>query len=384
MQEVEHHRHRLQSALSEEMSCDKTVKMEVINNAIVMPLTYYTKNINSHVATFNGGVYYENSNNCKLSLHLKNGAMNVPEKVENIYAEQFVAGEHIFGGLLKNEHFGHFFAESLARLWAVGILHQNISSIVYYLRDSNIKIPNFIYDTLKLIRPDLTISIVDKPTKYERLFVPEQIVHSKIGFLRGSNEVKAIFKHLNVIDNTKPEKIYVSRTKLKSNEGGIICENVLEKNLENDGYTIFHPQEHTVEEQISFYASAKKLIFAEGSAFHAYVTVSNPEQKIYLIRRRPMSIVFDWQLYSFTKIILDCPAFISYLYIPQNDKLSLLRAQAEINFNLLRQSLINQGFITGDNWRSPSEIEKNHYLNMLEKSFDKSLKKHSYETFINY
>lgn len=62
-------------------------------------------------------------------------------------------------------------------------------------------------------------------------------------------------------------RVFVSRSRLRPG-GMVLGEGYLESLLEQDGWHIFHPQLHGLEEQMRTYASAQVLLFTEGSAVH--------------------------------------------------------------------------------------------------------------------
>ncbi|MBK8815447.1 MAG: DUF563 domain-containing protein [Methylococcaceae bacterium] len=62
-------------------------------------------------------------------------------------------------------------------------------------------------------------------------------------------------------------KIWLSRSKL-TDSGGFLEEPQIEEKLQSLGWIIFHPQEHTVSEQLAILASAHRVAGIEGSAFH--------------------------------------------------------------------------------------------------------------------
>ena len=66
----------------------------------------------------------------------------------------------------------------------------------------------------------------------------------------------------------KRQKIYISRTKLKKSQRQLPEEQQLIEHLSRKGWIIFHPQEHTIEEQLKAYQQARDLCCLEGSALH--------------------------------------------------------------------------------------------------------------------
>lgn len=373
--EIAVHSNRLAKANSDMTGVSPTA--EVIENAIVAPLTIFSTK--SHPPTFDGGVYYSNGTLCKRSLHIKNGALNIPMPCP--LPIETIEGTHIFGGLLKNEHFGHFVAESLSRLWLLMLTNQSISSIIFYVRDKNLPIPAFVQNLFNCIHPKVSIKIVREPTSIERLIVPDQIAHPVIGFIAGHSLMKSLFAEMKTRDERRPKLVYISRTKLNGNEGGILAEKTLENNLKEEGFSIIHPQEFSIKEQLSIYASAEKLIFAEGSAIHLYALVAKENQVTFIVRRRPMGIVFDWQLQSFGMPPPKGTNNISNFYIPEKDGSALNRAQAKIDFYRLKDELVSGGFISGNKWKHPTDADIIAELENIKSNLRQPLICHDYFMF---
>lgn len=319
-------------------------RIEVLEQAIVAPLTHYDRASSPQI--FDGGAYYRDGTPCALSLHTKNMARNVP--LSAVQPSAFMPGTHLYGGLLKNEHFGHFVAESLARLWATQITSP--ASVIFYPRDRDLKVPDFVQETLDCISPKLSMHIVREPTQVERLIVPEQICHPGIGFASGHPLLKQAFSGMAAIDQNLPRRMYVSRSRLSGNEGGFLGEPYVEQRLKDEGYVIFHPQTATIRDQLAAYVAADQLIFAEGSALHLYALVGRPQQRVFIIRRRPMGVVFDWQLASFGARPLSGSSHILGFFIPEHDGADLLRAQAKLDMASLAAELGEEGFISNSDW----------------------------------
>ena len=162
--------------------------------------------------------------------------------------------------------------------------------------------------------------------------------------------IEARFSGVATIDRNRPRKIYVSRSLLSGNEGGFLGESYVEERLKDEGYVILHPQTLPIRHQFAAYAAADHLIFAEGSALHLYALIARPEQKVFIIRRRPMGIVFDWQLASFGARLPVGSSHIRGFHIAERDGIDLLRAQAQLDMTSLAAELHEEGFISKADW----------------------------------
>lgn len=349
------HERRVRLFLSQYQGIKASI--EFLNGGCVAPLTYFGRGGQGVVAEFDGGVYYADASICERGSHLKNGAINKPRALVGMDGFALREGCFVFGGLLKNEHWGHFFAESLSRLWAVDQLPDKYKYLVFYVRDKALPVPRYVYEVLSVVAPRMEVVLVDSPTRFEVLAVPDQIAHPTIGFVAGHELVRENFRRFSAVEAARDELIYVSRSRLGNNEGELVGEEFLERELEKQGYKVIHPQEMSLRDQISAYVGARKIIFAEGSPFHLYALVCSAAQDVFIVRRRRLSVVFDWQVASFGGPVVKGLPCIDEFYIPKIDGGSLLRAKAVLNFNALGDQLAFFGFIDSSVWVSPSRAE---------------------------
>jgi len=146
--------------------------------------------------------------------------------------------------------------------------------------------------------PDIPVHIVKPAARFENLVVPGQGLG--LGTIStGTPELRHSFNSrlCAAVEPSGPAKLYVSRSKLSPQSSGILGETTLETQLSNDGYTIFHPQDHSLRSQIAHYRGAEKIIIADGSAGHLVALVCRPDQKIaYIVRRS------DWSEGPITQI----------------------------------------------------------------------------------
>lgn len=268
----------------------------------------------------------------------------------------------IFLGLLKNEHWGHFLAESISRLWAISKI-KDFDQVVFYLRGGGRKVPAFIEEAFQWMMPDKRVILIDEPTRFEMLAVPDQAIHPQIGFVAGHELVRDFFSSLPKARSCL-KNVYISRSRLKSNEGQIVGEVYIERELSRQGFHIIHPQELSLSEQVAIYASAEKLIFADGSPLHLYALVCSAEQQVFVIHRRMPGIVFDWQVSSFGGPALEGDPCIKHVYAPKGRVNKMLNAKAVIDFCDLGHQLSARGFIDYAAWRNPSEEELRAALNV--------------------
>lgn len=322
----------------------------------VAPLTQLEVARPEQPGRFDGGVYDRNGRVCEAGLQIKSAYQNEPAPCPAGAPVQAIAGRHIFGGMLQNEHFGHFMAESLTRLWATRPL-SGFDSVVFYLRNPQQPIAGFAQEMLTLLVPEVHLTVVSALTAFDLLAVPTQIGARYGGFIYGHPAIREVVDGLPTADPSGPKKVYVSRSRLNAREGGLLLESVIEESLQAEGYAIAHPQEMSIRDQITLYRAADRIIFADGSALHLYALVARPDQQAFVIWRRKKNAGFDWQIQSFGgKPTAGIPC-IRTLWVPEPDPTATVQAQAALDFTALRDQLTSSGFISGQTWKVPAPIE---------------------------
>lgn len=136
------------------------------------------------------------------------------------------------------------------------------------------------------------LKIINRDTIVERLNLAAQGTHL------GGNPIPAYLAECQaftnkVLDSTfdetpEADRVYVSRSRLARISGNFLGEAFVEEWLEKAGFYIFHPQDHSILQQMQVYRKAKVLLFAEGSACHG-VELFGPEMlgHVRLLSRRP-------------------------------------------------------------------------------------------------
>lgn len=209
-----------------------------------------------------------------------------PEKPEGVVEK--LEGRWLWGGVLW-VHFGHFLVESTGRLWGLDAMASPPDGIVFISKRParGDQTEGFQRAFFELCGIDLPIKVLTAPTEVEKLVVPGQ------GFglgdiVRGTPQFQT-FAQTRIgadVEPEGPEKLYISRSELGLNKGGLIGETQIEEHLAADGYEIFHPQKHDMRTQIARYKAAKHVIAAEGSALHLFGMVGQPHQKVAILVRR--------------------------------------------------------------------------------------------------
>lgn len=235
------------------------------------------------------GVLRSDGSYCSKGALWRNGRVltEEPEKPEGPLTTR--KGTWLWGGVLWM-HFGHFLVESTSRLWALDHLKEEIDGILFVPKRprNGSDVHDFQQRFVRLMGTDVEVACAASPERVEKLIVPGQ------GFglgnmIEGTAPYRATMteRFAAEIPPEGDDRLYVSRSALPSGRGNLIGELELEAHLESLGYRIYHPEKHSIEEQIATYKAAKKIIAAEGSALHLMAMVISPKTEVAIIVRRP-------------------------------------------------------------------------------------------------
>ncbi|MFD1795037.1 glycosyltransferase family 61 protein [Paracoccus aurantiacus] len=279
--------------------------------------------------------------------------------------EPTLPGTWLFGGMIYT-HFGHFLVETTSRLWALDHLDTPPDGVIFMPRKQAAKPERFISPVLPLLdmfgKDVRNVRAVVRPKRVERLILAPQ------GFgtgdmMGGSPEFRAyIARHLG--DGIEPqggEKLYISRSRLFSKRGRYLGEKRLEQLFEAEGYEVFHPQDHTLAEQIARYKAASKIVSSDSSALHLAAFFTRPDDRIAIILRRPGKISRDFvtQFRHFANLQpVIANALNGRIYRADNERKQMNEVFAELDFPSLGTKLAETGFITDPSaWTGPTEAE---------------------------
>ncbi len=206
----------------------------------------------------------------------------LPEKTEKL------PGRWLWGGVLW-VHFGHFLVESTSRLWALDALETPVDGVLFIPKrpkagDMQRGFQRAFVDQLA---PGLPIRVATEPTEVEELVVPGQgFGLGRITF--GTPAFRAAIHNRfgKEIEPNGPDRLYVSRSALGLGKGGLLGEEKMEALLAEQGYETYHPQQHSIEDQLARYKAAKQIVAADGSAIHLFAMVGRQDQKLAIVLRR--------------------------------------------------------------------------------------------------
>lgn len=254
-------------------------------------------------------------------------------------------GRFVFAGPGRN-HFGHFLLESIARLWALDQIKYRIDGILFVDRpDSNFDatLAKTYLPFICALAPDMPIYITTDPVRVNKLIVPTQGIGHQ-NWITGTPEFRNFVRSRleQAFTPDGPDKLYISRSKLKGADKLIHREERIEQLMEQAGYTLFHPEQHSIDVQCQRYLAARQVVGADGSAFHLAAFLLQPGTRVAVFQRRRRPKIFDaisQQLDTFGEIELTA---INPLARPTSQAADGI---TPINLRKLRTSLANAGFI---------------------------------------
>lgn len=307
------------------------------------------------------GVFDESGTYVPQSVLWRGRALMVPPPMPE--APEYQPGRWLWGGKLL-DHFGHFLIESTGRLWALDTLQDQLDGIVFIPEgamtgaDEAAALKGFQRLFFELLGITLPIKVLTKPTRFEHLEVPGQ--GFGIGPLGGGTAPFRAYIQNHFAKHVEPagaERLYISRSELDVSLGGILGEARLERYLAEAGYTIYHPQNHTLTDQIAQYKAATHVVGLDGSALHLFAMIGTPEQRVALIKRRsgpaPDGIVRHLRGFTGQRpLLLDA---ITHNWVRSDRKHADNFSYGELDFARLGKDLSRKGFVpAGANWRALS------------------------------
>lgn len=188
-------------------------------------------------------------------------------------------GDFIYGGVIFN-HYGHFLLETLARNWFIRLARHDMP-IVWHSFMSLSNLSGWQKEIFGLIGIDISrILIAKQSSRIERCICPDP------GYFVQTWADDAHAKSLTVIRQRSgaKTKIWLSRSRLDSENGRVINEDDLEVELERLGWTIFHAQEFSVKDQLEVLSGAEHIAGFEGSALHTLILLET-RARITIFRR---------------------------------------------------------------------------------------------------
>jgi hypothetical protein len=227
------------------------------------------------------------------AVHLMGEPCQEIPKDKNFNVETEINHTVFFGGILY-DNFGHVLLESISRLWAYTLVKQSDPYIYFFVpwdTPKYLEKQNHVYQIFEGFGiPHKKIIFTNKKAKLKRVIIAPQKYgfelckypdHYFMDFLKTFK-----YKKSTPANFEKADKVYVSRSKIKYGLGKPIGEKYFEAFLESNGYKVFYPELYMVNEQLTVYANAEKIIFCDGSALHSCILLPDITADIAIIARR--------------------------------------------------------------------------------------------------
>lgn len=214
---------------------------------------------------------------------LKHHHLIVADKIGE--TKEVLKGKYIFAGYLF-PHYGHFMLESLANLWFIK-KHPDVPIIWLGVHRQDIlnSVNKQFIDLYDIKNP---IHILTEQTEVEKLVVPTPgyLIHTRYQ----PEQVKAL-KLLEAAEPQPGKKVWLSRSKI--GKGGSFNEKTLQQILARAGWTIYHPEDFSIKDQLEFLKDAEVVAGIEGSAFHTFALIPDFKGKLHIFARR-RRVEFDF------------------------------------------------------------------------------------------
>ncbi|WP_264045591.1 glycosyltransferase family 61 protein [Methylobacterium flocculans] len=190
-----------------------------------------------------------------------------PPSAEAVFERPIVQIGHVA------PHYGHFVVDGLARMWALS----NFERQEHFYFTDNRKLSSFL--SLPYVAEAFAALDFDpkKIARFEVNTLLKTVIIALPGINYSYNAYDAL-KHapLRIAERLRKhgapcdgQPIYISRTTPGSGRRKLNGEEQVEEAFRSAGYKIFHPERHTLSEQIEIFSVTRRIVGSIGSAFHS-------------------------------------------------------------------------------------------------------------------
>ncbi len=214
---------------------------------------------------------------------------SIPGRVEGAYPyenAQYQDEKVVYCGYLVN-HWGHFLIEGVTRLWYYMEQDPTVDKYVFFLDENEEREIRGNYRLfLELLKIDKRLEIINRPTTYREVIVPELGIHMRQAF---TPKLLRVFDRVaeNVVpqpDWDTPEKIYFSRSQFQKGLQFEFGMETLDDFFRKNGYTILYPEKVPLDRMIHYIRGAKVVASLSGSLPHNML-FARSGQSIQIIER---------------------------------------------------------------------------------------------------
>ena len=250
------------------------------SNATILPLRR-----DDQLLFGRGGVVDSDGNYVDLSA--------IPGRVQ--YAYPFENAEYrdetvVYCGYLVN-HWGHFLIEGVTRLWYFLENDRRVDKYVFFLDEHEEReIKGNYREFLELLKIWDRLEIINRPTTYREVIVPELGIHMRTAYTPKLVKVFDAAADSVVPDPSweTPEKIYFSRSQFQKGlpfESGY---DTLDNFFAKNGYTILYPEKVPLSRMIHYIRNSKVVASLSGSLPHNML-FANQGQRVEIVERLVIS-----------------------------------------------------------------------------------------------
>lgn len=341
--------------------------IEVYDTALVVPFgTEMGRSDARPAGVFSNAGDYVGASKCLRTPLLKmTRRPRYPDPTE-VANSKLLPGTWLWGGMLY-PHFGHVLMESTSRFWGFDAFDAQFQGVIYIPERRRPDAETVLKPNAALLQglmpAGAKIDVAYDLIRAERLVVPPQ--GFGLGDMAGGcpEQRQYLQDHLFPdVSASGPERLYISRSRLPGSVGRSLGEHRLEAYLSAEGYTVFHPQDHSLAEQAAHYKAASVIISSDNSALHLAAPLLRNDVKVGVILRR-----FGKQHQYFTKqlrvFLGRAPDVFSVMH-PKVYGLANARSARSsrtftiLDFETLRQDLRRAGYVAATGaWRGPDDKE---------------------------
>lgn len=205
---------------------------------------------------------------------------SIPGRVEGSYTSEnpeFRDEKVVYCGYLVN-HWGHFLIEGVTRLWYFLENDPTVDKYVFFLDEHEQREIRGNYRLfLELLKIWDKLEIINKPTTYREVIIPELGIHMRTAY---TPKLLKVFDTIadNVVENPawdSPEKIYFSRSQLKKARAFESGLDMVDSFFKNNGYTILYPEKVPLDRMIHYIRNAEVVASLSGSLPHNMLFARN-------------------------------------------------------------------------------------------------------------
>jgi hypothetical protein len=206
---------------------------------------------------------------------------------------EYLVDACVWGGMV-HFHFGHLCAEFLTRIpWSLARWpHATFLFIVKETEDIS-QVPDCFWNILQQLGlPKEQVKFIQKPTKVSKLHVMPQAEQVRFKTRAPESYIRLLQANTqSVLNKAIPSDcLYVSRVgMLEKRAGANAAERYLVDLLSLLNVSTLDPSQTQLNEQLTRYAGARTLIFAEGSAVHGRQLLGRIDQNCIILNRRPLN-----------------------------------------------------------------------------------------------